>query len=57
VCCDALQTGWGKVDDMVIPIPNPQQLVCSVITCSHILHTMARCVLITVHTLAIAGET
>lgn len=27
VCCDAIQTGWGKVDDMVIPVPNPQQLI------------------------------
>ena len=56
MCCDALHTGWGKVDDMVIPIPSPQQMVSIIIVlimmASQFLHTMARCALI-VHTLAI----
>ena len=56
VCCDALQTGWGKVDDMVIPVPNPQQLVSNyftkivIVMSGQILHTMARCVLLIVYT-------
>lgn len=57
MCCDALHTGWGKVDDMVIPIPSPQQMVSItsvlilIMMASKFLHTMARCVLI-IHTLA-----
>ena len=57
MCCDALHTGWGKVDDMVIPVPSPQQMVSItivpifIVMASQFLHTMARCALI-VHTLA-----
>ena len=41
MCCDALQTGWGKVDDMVIPVPNPQQLVSTYIYFTKIFIVMA----------------
>ena len=60
MCCDALQTGWGKVDDMVIPVPNPQQLVSTYIYFTKIFIVMAGppydgqvCVL-TIHALAMA---